>query len=330
METYALITGGAGFIGSHIAINLLQTKKVGKVVLLDNLSSFVNTTNPGYVDYRKYRLKGYESDIILERGDTKYFSVVSEILEKYQPKLVFHMAALPLAKIQNLNSEEAKSGSVDSTSFLIEKLGQMRKKPGFNTERFVYASSSMVYGNLNGEFFAEGSNTEPVEIYGTMKLAGEIVTRGLANFYDIPFTIIRPSAVYGPTDMNRRVVQIFIEKAIKGETIDVQGADERLDFTNVRDVARGFVEAATNANAVGETFNITNGNSRTLLELAECIKSHFPQVKINVSERDSFRPRRGTLSTEKARLKIGYEPTYTLEEGISEYVKFLTNIQNNQ
>ena len=219
METYALISGGAGFIGSHIAINLLQTKKVGKVVLLDNLSSFVNTTNAGYVDYRKYRLEGYESDISLERGDTKYFSVVSEILEKYKPKLVFHMAALPLAKIQNLNSEEAKSGSVDSTSFLIEKLGQMKSKFGFNTDRFVYASSSMVYGNLKGEYFTEESNTEPVEIYGTMKLAGEIVTKGLSNFYDIPFTIIRPSAVYGPTDMNRRVVQIFIEKAIKQQKI---------------------------------------------------------------------------------------------------------------
>ena len=113
-------------------------KKVDKVVLLDNLSSFVNTTNSSYVDYRKYRLKGYESDIILERGDTKYLKrSIREILEKYQPKLVFHMAALPLVKIQNLNSEEAKSGSVDST-FLIEKLGQMKMKSRFNTERFVY------------------------------------------------------------------------------------------------------------------------------------------------------------------------------------------------
>ena len=92
------------------------------------------------------------------------------------------MAALPLAKIQDLNSEEAKSGSVDSTSFLIEKLGQMKKKPGFNTERFVYASSSMVYGNLNGEFFAESSNTEPVEIYGTMKLAVKLLPEVLQIF----------------------------------------------------------------------------------------------------------------------------------------------------
>ena len=73
--------------------------------------------------------------------------------------------------------------------------------------------SSMVYGNLKGDFFTEESKTEPVEIYGTMKLAGEIVTKGL-QVSRTPFTIIRPSAVYGPTDMNRRVVQIFIEKAI--------------------------------------------------------------------------------------------------------------------
>ena len=328
MLSYALITGGAGFIGSHIAVQLLQEKQVDKVVLLDNLSSFVDTTSASYVDFRKFRFNGYERDIIFERGDTKFFSIVSELLEQYQPKFVFHMAALPLAKIQNLNSEEAKVGSVDSTSFLIEKLGQMRKKQGFKIERFIYASSSMVYGNLKGDFFTEDSKTEPVEIYGTMKLAGEVITRGLASFYDIPFTIIRPSAVYGPTDMNRRVVQIFIEKAINGEELNVQGADEKLDFTNVRDAANGFVKAAVSKNGIDETFNITNGNSRTLLELAECVLAHFPNTEVKVSERDSFRPQRGTLSTQKAREQLDYTPTYTLEKGVDEYVQFLKNLKN--
>ena len=328
MLSYALITGGAGFIGSHIAVQLLQEKQVDKVVLLDNLSSFVDTTNASYVDFRKFRFNGYERDIIFERGDTKFFSIVSELLEQYRPKFVFHMAALPLAKIQNLNSEEAKVGSVDSTSFLIEKLGQMKKKQGFKTERFIYASSSMVYGNLQGDFFTEDSKTEPVEIYGTMKLAGEVITRGLASFYDIPFTIIRPSAVYGPTDMNRRVVQIFIEKAINGEELNVQGADEKLDFTNVRDVANGFVKAAVSKNGIDETFNITNGKSRTLLELSECVLAHFPNTKVKISERDSFRPQRGTLSTQKAHERLGYTPTYTLEKGVDEYVQFLKSVKN--
>ena len=107
MSSFALITGGAGFIGSHIAVQLLQGQHVEKVVLLDNLSSFVNTTSAGYVDYRKFRFKGFERDIIFERGDTKFYSILLELLEQYQPKFVFQMADLPLAKIQNLNSEEA-------------------------------------------------------------------------------------------------------------------------------------------------------------------------------------------------------------------------------
>ena len=75
----------------------------------------------------------------------------------------------------------------------------------------------MVYGDFKTKIVDENSKTNPKEIYGTMKLAGEIVTKGLSNYYDIPFTIIRPSAVYGPKDMNQRVSQIFINKAVKGD-----------------------------------------------------------------------------------------------------------------
>ena len=89
----------------------------------------------------------------------------------------------------------------------------------------------MVYGDFKKNKVSETDKLSPKEIYGTMKLSGEIVTRGLCKFYNIPFTIIRPSAVYGPTDMNNRVSQIFIERAQKGQTIKIQGKDEKLDFT---------------------------------------------------------------------------------------------------
>ena len=128
--------------------------------------------------------------------------------------------------------------------------------------------------------------------------------------------------------MNRRVVQIFIEKAIKGEIIDVQGADERLTLPTLGMLLAVSLKRPQIQMPLGKYSN-NNGNSRSLLELADCIKTHFPQVKINVSERDNFRPDE-PLSTEKARLKIGYQPTYTLEEGINEYVEFLTNIKNYQ
>ena len=218
--------------------------------------------------------------------------------------------------------EEARDGSVVSTSNTLEILGALKDRDGYCPDRFVYASSSMVYGDFTSDTALETDPTNPKELYGTMKLAGEVLTRGLGNFYDIPWSIVRPSAVYGPTDMNRRVTQIFIEKAFRGEPLNVQGQDERLDFTYIRDIAAGFILAATHPKAIGETFNITCGQSRTLLEFVEILKTHFPQLEYEVTARDAFRPRRATLSIEKAHRLMGYAPQFPLEKGVADYVAF--------
>jgi nucleoside-diphosphate-sugar epimerase len=232
------------------------------------------------------------------------------------------LAALPLAKLSNLNTEEAREGTVDSTGNILEIIGQLTKATDYRPRRFIYASSSMVYGDFASDVATEEHPTRPKEIYGTMKLAGEVVTQGLGQYFDIPFTIIRPSAVYGPTDMNRRVSQVFLEKALTGKKLNIEGADEALDFTYVKDVAHGFVLAATNDHAVGELFNITYGKAKTLLDFVVCLKKHFPDLRYRITERDDFRPKRGTLSIDKAKRLIGYEPRYSLQDGIDEYVVF--------
>ena len=158
-----------------------------------------------------------------------------------------------------------------------------------------------------------------------MKLAGEVITRGLADFYGIPYTIVRPSAVYGPTDMNRRVSQIFIEKALNKQKIKVHGKDEKLDFTYIKDIAHGAILATTEGKGAGEAFNITHGKAHTLLDYVECLKHHFPDLDYDIVARDAFRPKRGTLSIEKAEKLIGYKPTYSLQEGVNEYVEFIKN-----
>ena len=108
-----------------------------------------------------------------------------------------------------------------------------------------------------------------------------------------------------------------------GKKINVQGADEKLDFTYVKDAAYGFVLAATNDNAIGHVFNITYGKAHTLLEFVMCLTKHFPDLQYEVTERDAFRPKRGTLSIEKAKKLLGYEPKYSLQDGIDEYVAFV-------
>ena len=222
-----------------------------------------------------------------------------------------------------LNAAEAREGSVDSTAGILEIINHFKLKDGYCPLRFTYFSSSMVYGDFQSEVATEGHQKRPKEVYGTMKLAGEVVTRGLADFYGIPYTIVRPSAVYGPTDMNRRVSQIFIEKALNKQKIKVHGKDEKLDFTYIKDIAHGAILATIKKEGIGEDFNITHGRAHTLLDYVECLKYHFPDLDYEILPRDSFRPKRGTLSIEKASKLLGYEPQYSLKEGVNDYVEFI-------
>ena len=254
----ALVTGGLGFIGSNLVNILLKKKIAQRCILLDSFVSFVNPLKDNFSDLRKYRFND-NKNIIVERGDAKDFRLIYKILDLYRPNLIFHTAAIPLAKIDNLNANESKIGSIDTTTNILECVNFFKNKKKYKIDRFVYLSSSMVYGDFKKNKVSEIDKLNPKEIYGTMKLAGEIVTRGLCKFYNIPFSIIRPSAVYGPTDMNNRVSQIFIQKALKGQIIKIQGKNEKLDFTFVEDLANGCILAATKNNGKNMTFNITYG-----------------------------------------------------------------------
>jgi len=321
---YALITGGLGLIGTFIAKELLRRKKVDKIVCLDHFGRYVSSTKSSFVDYRKWRIEYLGNKVIIERGDSKFHTVVIKLLLKYKPTYIFHLAALPLAKLDNLNSEEALEGSVSTTTAFIEHLGLLKKVNNYEPKKFIYASSSMVYGDFKKKIIDETHQKRPKEIYGTMKLAGEIVTRGLCDFYNIKYNIVRPSAVYGPTDMNRRVSQIFIEKALNKEVLTIHGKNEFLDFTYVKDIAHGMIQAAT-SKISGEDFNITNGKAHTLLDYAKILKKFIPTLKYKIVPRDKFRPKRGTLSNKKAEKLINYKPKYTLVRGIKEYLDFIKN-----
>lgn len=319
----ALITGGLGFIGSTLAKTLISKKIVNKCILLDNFGSFINPLKQSYYDYRQKRLIS-DKKFIIERGDASNSQITLKILQKYKPQYIYHTAALPLAKIENLNATEASIGSVEATRILIENLNfVISNQKNYKFKRFVYFSSSMIYGDFKFSNVDESAIAEPKEIYGTMKLAGEIITKGLCNYYNLDYTTIRPSAVYGPTDMNQRVSQIFIEKAIKGEKIYIQGKNEKLDFTYIQDLVDGVILASTNEKGANETFNITNGSGRSLLEFVKILKKYFPYLEYEVVERDNFRPKRGTLSIKKAKRLLGYTPNYTIEKGIKNYLQYL-------
>ena len=319
----ALITGGLGFIGTHIAIDLLKNKKVKKCILLDNFGGYINPTRKSFYDYRKKRLDLIKNKII-ERCDTNNFKSVLEIVKKYQPDIVFHTAALPLAKLENLNTDEAKLGSVDSTVNLLDSITLVQNiKKNYRCKRFIYISSSMVYGDFKTNKVNETSPVNPKEAYGTMKLAGEIITKGISKLNNIPYTIIRPSAVYGPTDMSRRVSQIFIENAFEDKLIEIEGKNEKLDFTFIEDLAKGCVLAGIKKQGINQIFNITYGKGQSLYSYVLNLKKLIPNLNYKIKPRDETKPSRGTLSIAKAKKLLGFKPKFSLKKGIKKYFDFL-------
>jgi nucleoside-diphosphate-sugar epimerase len=192
----------------------------------------------------------------------------------------------------------------------------------FGVRKFVYVSSSMVYGDFKDGMKEDGS-TKPKNIYGEAKLAGERLTKLFQKRDNLDYVIVRPSGVYGPGDMPDRVVSKFFDQAIKNEPITLHNGENKVDFTYVEDTVQGIIKAATSSVA-NVSFNITQGNATSLRKLAETI------IEITGSESEledignhDLYPMRGTLDISRAKDLIGYEPQYELKEGLKKYYDWI-------
>ena len=319
MSPKILLIGGAGFIGTYITRELLR-RNIEPIILDANVQYF----SPREIDsdlhlrYHQKRVEGLE-DVHVIRGDTRDSHFIRRVIVNYRPTHIIHLAALPIANISHKFSEEAVETIFSSTLNILEILRDVDF-----VERIVYTSSSMIYGDFHYVPADEDHPKNPKNVYGGAKYAGEIITGTYGQVYDVEYTIVRPSAIYGPTDVNRRVVQIFVENALKGLPLLLRGADDtKLDFTYVKDIARGFVLAALEPLAKNQTFNITTGHGRSLRELATIIQKHVPEVEIIEESLDKTIPLRGALDISRAQELLKYEPEYNLEKGIEEYVQFV-------
>ena len=223
----ALIVGDAGFIGSHTVRCFLDAGV--EVFVLDAIHIYVLPIQPWFLENMNYRFNYLWRGARVERGSTLNMNDLRRVIMEVRPDYIIHFASLPLANLAVRQTEEAFKGILQGTVNILEILRDVNF-----VRRFTYISSSMVYGDFTKIPVPEDAEKDPKDIYGGMKLAGEILTRVYAKRYGIAYTIIRPSAVYGPTDNNRRVIQIFLENAFAGEPIYInRGSDTVLDFTYV-------------------------------------------------------------------------------------------------
>ena len=305
-----LITGGSGFIGHNVVRILEQQGHNCWVIDTETDYGFIPKEELDYLitnRHKRFNTKVRKIDI----RDTEF---IDTILRTHGIDTVIHMASFPRQKVVEQNPLLASD--VMSTG-LISLLESSRKN---QVKKFVYISSSMVYGDFEQDV-NELALCYPIGQYGIMKYMGEKLVEDYSRRGCFDHVVIRPSAVYGEWDVEDRVVSKFMTKAMRGETLKVNGASEVLDFTYVEDTAMGIVLAATNDRANGNIYNITRSEQRqyTLKDAAELAISIAGRGSLEIADRDLSFPKRGRLSIMKAERDLGYAPKVNVEEGFRRY-----------
>lgn len=309
-----LVTGGAGLIG-HNVVALLE-KQGHQVLVLDTLTNygFIPEKEVQYLHgerRKKYNAQVHNIDICDPTCDMHF--------KRFRPDVVIHLASFPRQKaVESIPTVAAKVMCEGLTNLL-----ELSK--AYFVSRFVYISSSMVYGDFDMDV-TETANCAPRGQYGIFKLMGERLVEDYARRTEMSYTILRPSAVYGELDVEDRVVSKFILNAIRGRILKVNGPDEVLDFTYVEDAAMGIVQAALSDRAKNNTYNITRSAERpyTLLDAACLAVDMAGRGTVRLGDRDLSFPKRGRLDISKAIRDFDYAPTVNVEEGFLRYYKWLS------
>lgn len=323
------LVGGAGFIGHHLALKLKALGAEPHVfdsLQVNNLGAFTSgmgtmPNGSAYVSFINDRLKLLQAaNIPLHIVDARDYPLIGRHLDFVNPDVVVQLAAVAHANRANKDPYSTFDHSMRTLENVLDSIRV--KKP-----HLIFMSSSMVYGNFSGDTAYEDQRCEPLGIYGALKFAGEKLVIAYNQTFDVPYTIVRPSALYGERCVSRRVGQAFIENALGGKPVTINGdGTDRLDFTYIEDLTQGLTLCMARPQARNEVFNLTYGSSRSINQMAEILRSRFQEVSIVNHPRDSMMPERGTLSVQKARDLLGYDPQFPLERGFDSYISWYKSV----
>jgi UDP-glucose 4-epimerase len=309
-----VVTGGLGLIGHNVVKKLEQQGH--EIAVVDTRTNY-GIIPQSEINYLiSERLKLIKTDR-LYKIDITDVNGIDWLFEKHKPELVIHLASFPRQKVVNANP---CLGSRTMSEGLLNLLENCKKH---KVQRFFYASSSMVYGDFK-DYVTEDAVCRPQGQYGIMKLAGEWLVKDYQK-HGIDYTIFRPSAVYGPLDVEDRVISKFLLIAMRGGVLKVNGVNETLDFTYVDDAANGIVDAVQSNTTKNKTYNITKSHSKTLLSAAELAVKLVGQGTIEVREKDADFPSRGALDITAARRDFNFNPKVDIDEGFDIYYHWIKN-----
>ena len=312
---HILVTGGAGFIGSHLVEALLKLDY--KIIVIDNfdffysksiktqnIQSFINNTNCTFL----------EADICDEK--------IYETLSKLKIDCIVHLAAKAGVRPSIEKPLDYEHVNVRGTQLLLE-FAQKN-----DIKKFVMASSSSVYGiNQNFPWSESDYILKPISPYAATKLSTEFIGSVYSELYDINFCALRFFTVYGPRQRPDLAIHKFIKKLLNDESIDVYGNGDTLrDYTYIDDIVKGIIGAICYNQTKYEIFNLGNSDCISLNDLLECIEQEFDKKFIinRLPQQKGDAPKTFADIT-KAKMLLGYNPQTKISEGISKFKSWIIN-----
>lgn len=311
-----LVTGGAGFIGSHLVEELIKDHEV---IVIDNFNDTYNPTQKrnnikDVINNKNYKL--YEIDL---RNELDVLNVFKK--EKHFD-YVLHLAGVGGVRPSEMNPKFYYEENVIATINLVEAM----KK--YNCKNLVYFSSSSVYGNINKTIFSEEDIADtPISIYAATKRSSEIMLYDYYNNYDFKIIILRPFTVYGPRQRPDLAIHLFTKKILNNDEITIFGDGSMLrDYTYVSDIVDAVIKSINYMNKrknIYEIFNTASSNPKTILEMVkeiETITNKKAIIKYVDKPIGDVNKTYGDIS--KANKLLNWKPKTNFNNGITNFINW--------
>ncbi|MFQ5977047.1 MAG: NAD-dependent epimerase/dehydratase family protein [Candidatus Heimdallarchaeota archaeon] len=313
MKISSLVTGGAGFIGTHLCRRLLKENQL--VICLDNLSSGSERNIEGMVD---------DENFLFFKGDTKDETILQQIFSDYSIEAVYHLAAI-------VGVKKTLENPLDVLEDVLGIRNLLRYSQKHGTDKFVYTSSSEVYGEPPEIPEKEEGLINPHTPYSAVKLLGEKYCEAYYEEFGLETTSLRLFNVYGPQQDSSPygfVVGIFIEQVLDGKNLTIFGdGTQTRDFVFVEDTIEAIFLSSKTSKAAGKVINIGTGRPVTILDLAENIirlmKKSDIQMEFRPLRKDEVKHRFPDVS--KMKEILNFNPRIGLNEGLQRTIEWYQN-----
>jgi UDP-glucuronate 4-epimerase len=306
-----LVTGAAGFIGSHLC-EILAQRCDAPIVGLDNFNDYYD---PALKRANAVALEKVQQLTLVE-GDFCDFSLTRTLFEQHRFEYVIHLGAWAGVRVSVDRPQPYVQANLSGTLSLLEAAR------AFPVKRFLFASSSTVYGTGAGIPFDEDAPLGvPASPYGATKRAAELLGLTYHQLHGVPFVSLRPFSVYGPRLRPDLAMTIFARAILEGRSFPLYGDGSiRRDFTHVSDICDGFIAALTADGVCGQCINLGHSQPVEMRRLIELLEKSLGRPAI--IDRRPARPEDLPITyakLEKAGRLLGYEPKVPLEQGVAEY-----------